>query len=124
MNMANGYMYAADTGCRKSITGEDFEKRMWDVINENSNGSLQFTEKKSHVPPSRCISSAFRTIPRSSSGVALEQRIVVQQLLAPVNIPDWWKIYSNRVVKCNHMDDNNDDNGEESQKQKKKKIPA
>ncbi|ERN17358.1 hypothetical protein AMTR_s00037p00153530 [Amborella trichopoda] len=112
--MANGYMYVADTRGMKSITGEDFEEEdMWAVFKENSNGSPQFTQKKSPVPPSRRISSAFRMIPRSSSGVALEQRIVVQQQSAPVNIPDWSKIYRNRGFKCNRMDDNNGDDGED-----------
>ncbi|KAL4189371.1 hypothetical protein AMTRI_Chr08g206720 [Amborella trichopoda] len=94
MIMANRYMYADDTRRMKSITGEDFEEE----------------DKKSRLSSSRHISSAFRTIPRSSSGVALEQRIMVQQQ----------SIYKNKVFKCNHMDDNNGNDGEESQKKKKK----
>ncbi|TKY57302.1 Senescence regulator S40 [Spatholobus suberectus] len=100
------------SGIWKSLRDGDFdEEDVWDVLKNRSDygspGVRKFKEKdqSSSLPvPARSPHSAVRMIPRSSissnnrSASSSHEAKVLQQS-APVNIPDWSKIYMSNPPK-------------------------
>ncbi|KAK9084818.1 hypothetical protein Sjap_025229 [Stephania japonica] len=100
---------------QKSVRDEDFdEEDIWGVTNSDSTSSiyantkqrkpkdLSFSSSSSMSDPRR-LPSASRMIPRSSNSSINESNKVVQlQQSAPVNIPDWSKIYKMNLNKSSN----------------------
>ncbi|KAK9089703.1 hypothetical protein Scep_028785 [Stephania cephalantha] len=97
---------------QKSVRDEDFdEEDIWGVTTKSDSTidanpkqrkpkDLSFSSSSSMSDPRR-LPSASRMIPRSSNSSINESNKVVQQS-APVNIPDWSKIYKKNLNKSSN----------------------
>ncbi|KAK9268228.1 hypothetical protein L1049_010671 [Liquidambar formosana] len=85
----------AGGGGGRSMRNEDFEEEdIWGFVNEREDSSFKFTRKSKDSSGSTSawrLPNAPRMIPRANNS-SYEAK-VVQQSSAPVNIPDWSKIY-------------------------------
>ena len=91
------------SGISRSLRDGDFEEEeVWDVFkNRPDYGSVGFGTPKSVVPVPRLLPTAARMIPRANSSNGSSREAKVLQQSAPVNIPDWSKIYRNKPNKTN-----------------------
>ncbi|KAM7504188.1 hypothetical protein LguiB_003092 [Lonicera macranthoides] len=105
-------MYSQGSSGWTTLRNEEFqEDDIWSVLretNKDSNSNSISKSKKSSVFASRGLPSASKMIPRSSKIPNKEPKIVHQS--APVNIPDWSKIYGkhsmiNSSKKASRFDD-------------------
>ncbi|XP_002518475.2 uncharacterized protein LOC8284192 [Ricinus communis] len=115
---------------RRSMRDEDFEEEdIWSVVKEREDSSPKIRKSKDNYCSSSPSSSAWRLhsaprmIPRAnivsptSAGVpatSTHEAKAVQQSSAPVNIPDWSKIYGKNTRMgswANNDDDDDDDDG-------------
>ena len=92
------------SGIWKSLRDGDFEEEdVWDVLKDRPDYSPGLYKPKdkvsSPIPAPRALPSAARMIPRPSStnniSASSSHEAKVFQQSAPVNIPDWSKIYRN-----------------------------
>ncbi|CAL0317471.1 unnamed protein product [Lupinus luteus] len=91
------------SGIWNSLRDGDFEEEdVWDVLKDRSDysyGVVKPKDKESFpVPVPRTLSTSSRVIPRgssSNSSASSSHEGKVLQQSAPVNIPDWSKIYRN-----------------------------
>jgi len=106
-------MYSQGSSGWTSWRNEEFqEDDVWSVIketNKDSNLNSNSNSKKSSVFASRGIPSASKMIPRSNKNPTNEPKIVHQS--APINIPDWSKIYGNSSKKASWYDDDDSHHG-------------
>ncbi|KAG8635202.1 uncharacterized protein LOC110603064 [Manihot esculenta] len=105
---------------RRSISSEDFEEEdIWSVVKEREDSSPNMRKSKEYYSSASSSSawrlhSAPRMIPRANlanpptaaAAVTPHETKLVKQSSAPVNIPDWSKIYQ----KNTRMGSPNDDN--------------
>ncbi|XP_010276118.1 PREDICTED: uncharacterized protein LOC104610944 [Nelumbo nucifera] len=95
--MEDGYdIFNMDCSGRRSIRNEEFdEEDVWAVMKERTDIGLRVIKSKhpSSVssPAPRRFPTASRMIPRAANNPTYEAK--VHQQSAPVNIPDWSKIY-------------------------------
>ncbi|KAE9606359.1 hypothetical protein Lal_00013648 [Lupinus albus] len=95
------------SGIWKSLRDGDFEEEdVWDVLKDKSDysyGVVKPKDKESFpVPVPRTLSTSSRVIPRgssSNSSASSSHEGKVLQQSAPVNIPEWSKIYRNNKNK-------------------------
>lgn len=104
-------------GWRSMRDGDFQEADVWAVLNDTTEHSSNYT-KPGTTSTSRRLptNSAARMIPRASNPVH-EPKVVQQS--APVNIPDWSKIYGNNSRKASKknsswLNDDDDDDGNDS----------
>ncbi|XP_043689141.1 uncharacterized protein LOC122640083 [Telopea speciosissima] len=98
--MAGRYnFFNAGSGVR-SIRGEEFEEEdVWSVAMDINNFTGKVRKPKlekssvSSSPTVRRLPSASRMIPKTNNSSESQEAKVMQQYSAPVNIPDWSKIY-------------------------------
>ncbi|XP_042519812.1 uncharacterized protein LOC122093529 [Macadamia integrifolia] len=98
--MAGRYNFLNTGSVGRSIRDEDFEEEdVWSVtvdINKSTAKIRKPTQDKSSVsstPTVRRLPTASRMIPRANNSSESQEVKVMQQSSAPVNIPDWSKIY-------------------------------
>lgn len=114
------------SGIWKSLRDGDFdEEEVWDVLKNRSDygssGVRKFKDKdQSYSLPVNARSSTARMIPRGSnssnnSSASSSNEVKVLQQSAPVNIPDWSKIYSSSTHKnsASRFDDYDGGDGED-----------
>ncbi|KAI4307997.1 hypothetical protein L6164_031117 [Bauhinia variegata] len=112
------------SGIWRSLRDGDFEEEdVWSVLKDRTEYGSGVSKAKesfsssSSVPVPRPLPTAARMIPRPSSGnsstSSSHDEAKVLQQSAPVNIPDWSKIYGtkpNKALKnASRFDDYNDD---------------
>ncbi|XP_004500079.1 uncharacterized protein [Cicer arietinum] len=96
----------------RSLRDGDFEEEeVWDVVKDRNDYISEIHKPKDNkdlcslvVPRSIPIPIASRMIPRTSSGsssASSSHETKAFQQSAPVNIPEWSKIYGNKVNKTN-----------------------
>ncbi|KAJ9136353.1 hypothetical protein P3X46_033441 [Hevea brasiliensis] len=107
---------------RRSMRDEDFEEEdVWSVVKEREDSSPKMRKSKDYYSSSSsssaawCLHSAPRMIPRANianpptaaaaAAVTTHEAKVVQHLSAPVNIPDWSKIYGRNTTADSSADD-------------------
>ncbi|XP_044461377.1 uncharacterized protein LOC123192783 [Mangifera indica] len=90
----------SEGGGRRSMRNEDFEEDVWSFVKGSEEDSTFETNSNKYSSGSSSSSAwrfttAPRMIPRSNNmpNTAHEANKVVQQSSAPMNIPDWSKIY-------------------------------
>ncbi|GAB2284694.1 hypothetical protein Dimus_019146 [Dionaea muscipula] len=121
-----GFVRGGSSGW-KALRNEEFEEQeMWDVMEQISNTGFKVSSPKGSNPlVSRQLPSAARMIPRAKKPNQ-EPRVMMQQRSAPVNIPDWSKIYGQSPVMSSSNgsyrgggpsdeDDDDDDDEEEEE---------
>ncbi|KAF8391548.1 hypothetical protein HHK36_023854 [Tetracentron sinense] len=106
-----GFLNMRSNGGR-SMRNEEFdEEGVWAVVKERKESipTPRKSKNSSSVSSPRCFPTASRMIPRAKSS-GLEAKIVQQS--APLNIPDWSKIYrkiSNKDSDSHGFEDGYDD---------------
>ncbi|KAJ7946292.1 Senescence regulator [Quillaja saponaria] len=86
----------------KSMRDEDFdEEDVWGVVKERDDSSSKMRKSKEFSGSSSAWSfpTAPRMIPRANIQPTSHEAKVVQQSSAPVDIPDWSKIYGRHAKK-------------------------
>ncbi|KAI4306109.1 hypothetical protein L6164_029417 [Bauhinia variegata] len=123
--MEHNYRLARQhSGIWRSLRDGDFEEEdVWSVLkdrNDYGSGANKAKDSSSSSPVAvpRSLPTAARMIPRpssSSSSTSSSHETKVLQQSAPVNIPDWSKIYrnkpnkaSNKATRFDYDDDDND----------------
>ncbi|XP_057972203.1 protein S40-7-like [Malania oleifera] len=100
---------------RSNMRNGDFQERdVWDVLNESgsSRGSNSVAKTSSVSPVPRRLPSAVRMIPGANTNInPIHEPSVVQQQSAPVNIPDWSKIYGKIPKMASNSTWHDDDDG-------------
>ncbi|KAA8523672.1 hypothetical protein F0562_010095 [Nyssa sinensis] len=99
-----------------SMRNEEFqEEDVWAVLKEREDFTSQVgTSRESYAIASRRLPAAARMIPRANSNTTQEPN-TIRQSSAPVNIPDWSKIYGKNSKKASKNaswlddDDHHDD---------------
>ncbi|KAF9589267.1 hypothetical protein IFM89_022185 [Coptis chinensis] len=113
--MADRYSYYTNNSTsrgRSPIRNEDFdEEDVWDVVRKDNNSKGRKPKDPSPVSNLRRIPTASKMILRTKSSINGAK----MQQSAPVNIPDWSKIYRKNTHKSTQSswtdDDTNDDHG-------------
>ncbi|XP_055823245.1 protein S40-6-like [Solanum dulcamara] len=102
-------MYSQGSSGWTSMRNEEFqEEEIWgNFINERREFGSYFSRNKESTPnfSPRRLPTASQMIPRSNKSSIHEPKIT--QHSAPVNIPDWSKIYGTNFKKTSSRDDEN-----------------
>ncbi|KAJ8532568.1 hypothetical protein K7X08_012491 [Anisodus acutangulus] len=114
MSSSRYNLYSQGSSGWTSMRNEEFrEEEIWgNFINERREFGSNFSKSKESSPnfTTRKIHTATKMIPRSNKSSIHESKIT--QHSAPVNIPDWSKIYGTSSKKNSWRDvENNDDSG-------------
>ncbi|XP_016449597.1 uncharacterized protein LOC107774557 [Nicotiana tabacum] len=106
-------LYSQGSSGWTSMRNEEFqEEDIWsNFINERREIGSNFSKSKESSSnfSSRRLPTAVKMIPRSNKNSIHEPKIAQQS--APVNIPDWSKIYGTSSKKTSWRDGNSDDSG-------------
>uniref|UniRef100_A0A5B6YRU3 Senescence regulator S40 n=1 Tax=Davidia involucrata TaxID=16924 RepID=A0A5B6YRU3_DAVIN len=110
-----GLYRQGSSGWTSMRNGELQEEDVWAVLKEGKDSTSQVgTSKESYSIAPRRLPTAARMIPRANNSTTQEPKIIQQS--APVNIPDWSKIYGKNTKKASKnaswLDDHDhDDDG-------------
>ncbi|KAK4341855.1 hypothetical protein RND71_037671 [Anisodus tanguticus] len=111
MSSSRYNLYSQGSSGWTSMRNEEFrEEEIWgNFINERGEFGSNFSKSKESSPnfTTRKIHTATKMIPRSNKSSIHESKIT--QHSAPVNIPDWSKIYGTSSKKNSWRDVENDD---------------
>ncbi|KAJ4975113.1 hypothetical protein NE237_000219 [Protea cynaroides] len=97
--MAAVYDFFNSGGGMKSIRDEEFEEDdVWSVVVDIKESTVKIRKPKntsyvSSSPTVRRLPTASRMIPRANNSNQAQEAKIIQNSSAPVNIPDWTKIY-------------------------------
>ncbi|XAR67445.1 hypothetical protein NMG60_11002210 [Bertholletia excelsa] len=93
--MGEGYgMYSPGYSGWTSLRNEEFqEEDVWAVLNNRKHFTSEINSSESSTIALRKPSSASRMIPRANTTSINNQEPKIIQRSAPVNVPDWSKIY-------------------------------
>ncbi|KAK4714910.1 hypothetical protein R3W88_020817 [Solanum pinnatisectum] len=104
-------LYSQGSSGWTSMRNEEFqEEEIWgNFTNERHEFGSNFSRNKESSPTfsPRRLPTAAKMIQRSSKSTIQEPKII--QHSAPVNVPDWSKIYGTSSKKTSWHDDDNDD---------------
>ncbi|KAL3333541.1 hypothetical protein AABB24_033557 [Solanum stoloniferum] len=104
-------LYSQGSSGWTSMRNEEFqEEEIWgNFTNERREFDSNFSRNKESSPifSPRRLPTAAKMIQRSSKSTIQEPKII--QYSAPVNVPDWSKIYGTSSKKTSWHDDDNDD---------------
>ncbi|KAA8515511.1 hypothetical protein F0562_018878 [Nyssa sinensis] len=101
--MADGYGVSVKNRSGKSSRDEELQEDVWSVVKDREDSSPKMRKSRDQYASGsssawRSSPAAPRVIPRANSG-SHEACRIVQQSSAPVNIPDWSKIYRKNAKK-------------------------
>ncbi|CAO2833567.1 unnamed protein product [Amaranthus hypochondriacus] len=112
---------------RRAYRSEEFqEEDIWEVIKQEDDTGFK---KNDHLSSPHTISkrvpSAARMIPGLRKHQQIDENVHIVQSSAPVNIPDWSKIYGSTSRSCSSssLDHDHHDDGDDDDDDKDGKLP-
>ncbi|PIA57842.1 hypothetical protein AQUCO_00500038v1 [Aquilegia coerulea] len=103
--MSERYSYYVNTRNDQDFDEED----VWAVVKDHSNPKVKKFKDPFPVSTLRRLPTASRMIPRGNNKSSINEAKLFQQQSAPVNIPDWSKVYRKNSHKGSWADDVNVD---------------